>query len=546
MPIQFEVKARDALARSGVFSCNEQKLATPCAVDAGEAFPELADLRHANVPLSADPDFVEAYLPDMTGEASIVHPLGGDAVSGGCAVVANWHTTLADPRAYVEHLAALRGHVAPDAACYAPAAALPSNACLLAYTGFDLFDYTAVDLMTARGMFCTPEGEFPVEEAGEGGCGCPGCESGDLALHNRFMLNAECATIRRFIARGQMRELMEMRCRMDAAAVSVMRFLDREYVMAEAAAPIVRSSRMLANSAESLNRPEIRRFAERICERYRPPRNDIAVLLPCAARKPYSSSQSHQRFVAAVGGRAHEVIITSPLGVVPRELEAIYPAGHYDVPVTGYWDREECAVLSDILVRYLRAHPYGRIIAHLEGGALQVAEMAAEICGIEMECTVVGHPTSPASLRALDEALAGERKGRSSPVAGVLGWQFAKEVETKGMQVKGKPGRRAVMKGKTILFNIDDRTGLYKPTFEGWRHLSGYRVEIDDFVPRGDVLAPGVTDADPRIRAGDEVFVVGPSAIATGRAAMGAAEMIRSRRGVAVKVRKVKCTDDKP
>jgi archaeosine synthase len=64
-------------------------------------------------------------------------------------------------------------------------------------------------------------------------------------------------------------------------------------------------------------------------------------------------------------------------------------------------------------------------------------------------------------------------------------------------------------------------------------------VEIDDFVPRGDIMVPGILSADPRIREGDEVLVTGLRAKATGRAAMGAEEMRRSARGVAVRVRKV-------
>jgi len=543
MSLQFDVRGRDGIVRSGIVTVGGESFATPCPIEAGEVFSSLSDLTHANVPLSADQEFVAQYLVQPAGGPALVHPLQGGGESGGCALVANWHTTLANPRKYVDFLASLREIVAPDAAWYAPASALPSNACLLAYTGFDLFDFSAVDLMAARGLFCTPEGVFPAEEIEKGACRCAGCETGDLRLHNRLALLAECATIRRFIARGQMRELMEMRCRMDANAVSVMRFIDQEYRMAEAAAPIARSARLLANSSESMYRPEIKRFADRVVERYVPPRDDVAVLLPCAARKPYSASQSHQKYIATVSGRAHEVIITSPVGVVPRELEAVYPAGHYDVPVTGYWDREECAFLSEILVRYLKAHPYERVIAHLEGGALDVAAMAAKECGIELEFTCTGRPTSPASLRSLDEALAGERKVRADPVAGMLAWQFGEAVATKGMQVKGKPGRQAVLKGKTILFNIDAGTGMYKPTFEGWHYLSGYRVEIDNFVPHGDVLSPGVIGADPRIRPGDEVLVTGPSASATGRAMMGAAEMTRSHRGVAVKVRKVKSTE---
>jgi archaeosine synthase len=49
-----------------------------------------------------------------------------------------------------------------------------------------------------------------------------------------------------------------------------------------------------------------------------------------------------------------------------------------------------------------------------------------------------------------------------------------------------------------------------------------------------------VTSADAGIREGDEVLVLGQGLFATGRAAMGGPEMLRSRHGVAVKVRKLK------
>ena len=65
------------------------------------------------------------------------------------------------------------------------------------------------------------------------------------------------------------------------------------------------------------------------------------------------------------------------------------------------------------------------------------------------------------------------------------------------------------------------------------------RVEIDDFVPHGSVLAPGVVDASDDIRPGDEVVVEGPSAFAVGRAAMSGPEMVGSTRGIASEVRHV-------
>jgi archaeosine synthase len=118
-------------------------------------------------------------------------------------------------------------------------------------------------------------------------------------------------------------------------------------------------------------------------------------------------------------------------------------------------------------------------------------------------------------------------------------YQFDCEVPTSGLRSRGRYPALQYLRGRTPVFGIDAGAGLLRPTFEGWSLLDGYRVEIDDFVPQGDVLAPGVLDADPRIRPGDEVFVVGPSAWATGRAAMAAHEMLRSSRGVAVRRRKV-------
>ena len=99
----------------------------------------------------------------------------------------------------------------------------------------------------------------------------------------------------------------------------------------------------------------------------------------------------------------------------------------------------------------------------------------------------------------------------------------------------------SIAKSNIQRFSIDTGNGLLRPTFEGWELIpQGYRVTISDFLPEGDVLVPGVVDADPAIREGDEVLVVGPKAMATGRAAMSAAEMKNSKHGVAVRVRKIK------
>lgn len=543
--MKIDIRKHDGLARAGTLSGDNgavSQVPFPAALDTDTIFPSLAVRGGTNVPLSTPAEFVKTYIPRGPDQPVTIHPaLDNPAASGDVVMVAGWHTALANPRRYVEWLKALKEKTPADTLWYAPGTALPSNVHILCYSGFDLFDYTAVDLKSAQGLFCTPEGEFPSGAQKTGICACEGCRVGDLKIHNRLALEGEVALVRYFIVQSKLRELVEARCRMNANHVAIMRHIDREYTWSEPFAPIARSGVMRANSGESMQRVEVRRFAERLLSRYRPPTATVAVLLPCSAKKPYSLSQSHRRFQMAIAGRAHELIITSPLGLVPRELECVYPAMHYDVPVTGYWDAEECAYISDIVARYLTLHKYERVIAHLEGGALKVAEMAAATCGIALEYTCREHPTGDEALHQLSHSLDCERRVKDDRLHGMLSYQFGCDVDTKGTLPRGHFPELFYSKGNQQLFSIDIGNGLLRPTFEGWGIIpQGYRVTISDFLPEGDVLVPGVVDADPAIRDGDEVLVVGPKATATGRAAMSAAEMKNSKRGVAVRVRKIK------
>ena len=315
-------------------------------------------------------------------------------------MVAGWHTAMANPRTYVDWLIGLKEKTPVDTAWYAPASALPSTVAILCYSGFDLFDYTAVDLKSAQGRFCTPEGDFPADALNSGICSCPGCTAGNLREHNRHALRQEIALVTRFIEQGQLRDLVESRCRLDAAQVAIMRHLDRNYAVHGTGAAHCTRRR----HAGKLRRVHAAGGSAEVCrtghrtvypakDRCRGPPSLLGKETLLALAEPPEVPE-------AIGGRAHELIVTSPLGLVPRELETVYPAGHYDVPVTGYWDAEECAVIADILARYFRKHSYRRIIAHLEGGALKVARMAAEQCGITLEYSCTEHPTGNIALNA--------------------------------------------------------------------------------------------------------------------------------------------------
>lgn len=558
----FEAVKRDGIARIGILSgvgsivgcesaqeeqTDQIRYQTPIALDVDKLFPDISDERHrfTSVPLFASEKFTARYMPEYKDAVFKTPNSGNVAESGSMLVIANWQTVLDNPRYYADAVIKIKSGVPADTCMYAPASALPSNVCTLICSGFDLFDYRAVDLKSVQNIFCTQDGEFPAEEAfGRGICSCSGCKKGDLKEHNRNMLDNEIETVKYFIRTGHVRELLERRCRNTAAQVSIMRLFDENYEFSEKRTPIVRPTRLCANTGESMKRPEVKRFVNRVIERFVPSRTDVAVLIPCSAKKPYSQSQSHIKFQSAIQNRAHEIIITSPLGIVPRELERIYPAGHYDVPVTGYWDGEERAFITDAIARYFEKNRYEKVFVHLDGDSLGIAEAALKRAGIGYEVTASERLTSAESLKKLQDALQGYRKVSPDIIGGTVSYQFGathENFDSSKLRLKGKFLREKVLMGNQQLFSVDTETGCFRPTFDGWELIeSGYRVYIDNFVPQGDILAPGVSGCDRDIREGDEVLVVGENALATGKAMMGADEMLSSRRGVAVRVRKVK------
>ncbi|MCQ2355822.1 MAG: pseudouridine synthase, partial [Methanocorpusculum sp.] len=223
----FDVRIRDGLARTGNLRVNDAEIRTPTAVETRELFPSLADRPFTNLPLSAPQLDADNYYVPGTDPVSF-HPLAiCPAISGDVVMISDWRAALGDARSATEYLAAIHAGTPPDTARYAPACALPSNAAMLIATGFDLFDYTAVDLASVRGKFCMPEGEFDASYLEKGVCGCEGCRTHNLFLHNRLALDREIAVVKTWIEAGQMRELMEQRCRLHAEQVSLLRRLDR-------------------------------------------------------------------------------------------------------------------------------------------------------------------------------------------------------------------------------------------------------------------------------------------------------------------------------
>jgi archaeosine synthase len=507
---------------------------------------------------------LESPIPPIEGDLGLVT---SDADVEACrpasaVFLANGVEFLRSPRDFAAIVARVREVLGPAKVVGVTGIAAPSNLAVLVYAGIDLVDSSRMVLDSARAIVHTADGTMPRVEFDPAACACPACEAGqDLQAHNDRALHRELLTVRAQLARGRLRELVERRLANDPWNTAVLRHLDLRHAdLLEAHTP-VEGGELLAYSHESLTRPEVVRFRRRLRTRYAKPGSArVLLLLPCSARKPYSSSRSHRRFRDAILAApnpsvVHEVIVTSPLGLIPRELERMYPARSYDIPVTGDWSRDEASVVLEDLRAFVVANAYDAVVAHLGAEASAVREALPDAA-----FPSDGRPTSDASLAALTRALRDASAGFdrvpggrrfSEEMANIARFQLgdAGRALVEGATFRGRFPSVRILRGGTQLAAHTER-GMLSLTLEGGALLSAadaYCVEIEDFRPEGNVFAVGVAKASPEIRIGDEVVVRHGSEVrAVGVARMSGREMTDLRRGQAVHVRHALPSPAKP
>lgn len=458
-------------------------------------------------------------------------------------VVPNAYELRKDPRRIVDAVVRLREACGFGRLLCMLGIGEPSTVALLSYMGVDVFDDSLPRAAGLEHVLLMPEAEVAMGD-------------GDVIGANIDYMVAELAKTRMFIEADRLRELADQRSFSSPSNVALLRLYDQNaYQYAEETCSTV-GCRFSCNSTQALRRPDLKRYRDRMGSYRKPEHKRILLLLPCSAKKPYHISKTHRAFASAIHTAqhdtlVHEVIVTSPLGMVPRELDACYPANSYDIPVTGEWKCEEKAMIRK-MVGDLIAQGYDKVICHL-GEDYELVEGLAE-----MECTVVGDPTSPKSLENLDKALRAAAKGmetvdylvdRNNLARGLLEFQFGRDIADLLMDgdtyAIGKfPYWKFIREvdGKKIQMGMmTPERGMVSLTLEGAEVLAkaGYAtVEIMDFELKGNLFAVGVVRADPRIRIGDEAVIVCNGEVrGVGVAEMCGREMTDLKRGIAVKVR---------
>ncbi len=576
----FEVHDRDGAARLGELRLSESHrtpaLADDLLVDAGSEWTQdrelpagdeskVTILPHRAFPGGTPEEVQDAFAPAYPTvefpSAAVVHSESVADHAADVYVLSNAQQLAGHASAFVDAIIAVREMISGDTALYLPGVATPATLPMLVAAGVDLVDSHAARIEGTRGQYLTSNGAQFLEDLEELPCSCPACQQPraeftleDCAEHNATVLEQELRTVRERIRAGRLRDYLEGQVRHDNWATGVMRQLDQQYGYLEQRTPLIRRANLTAATDDTLRRVEIQRYAERVTSRYRNRFNNPCVLVPCSAKKPYSESQSHNQFHQAIQFRGHLVSMTSPIGVVPQELELTYPAQHYDTVVTGNWSETEKEFVSNVLRAYLERTSYPRIIAHVpDEGYRAICERVEDELGLSFEYTVEEHPTTTESLANLSSTLAGEEKylkrdRQHNTMRAMADYQFgdgAGDLLFDEIQTEGRyPKLRARNSDGDQLAVTVPQYGVLALTLAGAKRWVASdaptkRVEIDGFVPHGSVLAPGVVDASDDIRPGDEVVIEGPKAFGVGRAEMSGPEMEKSTRGIASSVRHV-------
>ncbi len=279
---------------------------------------------------------------------------------------------------------------------------------ILSYTGIDVFSNGFANIAAKQRLYLTDAGGDKLEDMNEITCLCEICskhtepkefissftessvgEFHSLIIHNERIFAKKIREIRSAVKKQDLRGYIERAIQINPFSASALRLLDKNWIdWLIARTPTWSTVPIKSITSYGFTRPSINEFQKRVHERFTiSSSKKVIVILPCSARKPYSESKSHQKFRAAIDsvannkrGYIQELILTSPLGVIPRELESVYPAAHYDIPVTGDWSYEEKQIAIDQLVGVLSEIDSDvTIIAHIAGEYIELCEESEKI-----------------------------------------------------------------------------------------------------------------------------------------------------------------------
>jgi 7-cyano-7-deazaguanine tRNA-ribosyltransferase len=248
-------------------------------------------------------------------------------------------------------------------------------------SGCDFFDSAAYSLYAKEGRYMTEMGTCRLSELDYLPCSCPKCAKTSpeqarelpqneaqtfLAEHNLYSCSAELRRIKQAIREGRLWEHLEMRAHGHPMLLQAVKKLKKYEDYLEKRDPTVKRSGLFFFSSVGLGRPQIVRHRERLSDRYCPPkRMKILLLLPQTRRKPFHKSGiftgvARKLCELDIWSNVHVCFYAAPFGVVPTELDEVYPLSQYES--VSALDRETLEYVAAQVAEYVRRTAYEAVI----------------------------------------------------------------------------------------------------------------------------------------------------------------------------------------
>lgn len=418
--------------------------------------------------------------------------------------------------------------------------------------GCDLFDSAAYILYAEDDRFLTVRGTYKLENLVEMPCSCPVCSKytpDDLrsmekekrtkliAEHNLYESFAEIRRIKQAINDGNLMELVEQRCRAHPKLLEAYRQLGNYTENFERFDPSSKKSAFFYTGPESLNRAEISRHLSKLNKLNKKSR----LLLIPGYRKPYHKYLSQDLSEFLVKGSSNKelmddmdiMIVDIPFGLIPLELDEVYPLAQNDAP----------KILDKDATEFIR-----NIIESTYNDYDQVIVSKKLVDKFDLDLTEEFIVPTEFKIKVDDltkiKTIADYQFGNGAGEALFFG-----EVDIVRSKKTGKI--RHIYDGDELIATMRASDGYFVLNKEGARRLHGNteypenRVVVNEdsepFAREGkSIFSKFVIECDENIKANDEVLIVNKDddLLAFGKSILNSNEIYDFNTGQAIKTRK--------
>ncbi|MEJ2278494.1 MAG: DUF5591 domain-containing protein [Candidatus Lokiarchaeota archaeon] len=302
---------------------------------------------------------------------------------------------------------------------------IPQYFPILTYLGIDIIDSSYLLYLSAENLYNAGEYLLPLYKLKYPSCNCLSCKEelrnmcgkkqspqtlDALTFHNLISTKNYMNKIKQYLHSEDFRALVEKSSLNDTYIISLLKVLDKKkFDLIKSYSKLIQKNKQINCLGESsFYRPDFVRYRRKVVDNFIPESfTELIILLPCSAKKPYSESKSHRKFNSILRKFSEfpsfqEFIVTSPLGVVPRQLENIYPVNSYNISVTGDWSQEEIEISGGMLLELLKKYDENiPIICHLDGEYKAITNYVNQKIGRKFSFSKIkGRPTNRESLNA--------------------------------------------------------------------------------------------------------------------------------------------------